>query len=140
MTGSLLVGGWLFIGLKLVGGSGVWHLNWAVAFIVTLVLWLPCAGGYASLRQLFSMSANDRDTQVREIALESLVGMPLLVVSFFWSLLVLGAFRFLGSFGEPPRGGVLNLVMAVVALHVIAWGGTGLTQWSLASWRARRDG
>jgi hypothetical protein len=139
MTGVLLVGGWLFLGLKLLGSSGVWHLNWAMAFFAALVLWAPCAGGYASLRQLFSMNADDRDAEVRGIAIESLLGTPLLVVSFAWTFLVLGAFRFLGSFSGPPRGGVLNFVMAVLALHVIAWGGTGLTQMSMAVWRNRQD-
>ncbi len=45
----------------------------------------------------------------------------------------MGAMRFLGAFGRHTPSGPLSLLMSVLALHLIAWGGAALAQWAWAT-------
>jgi len=140
MASAWLVGLWLVIGLRLLSGGGAWSLGWGGSLGVAVLLWLPAFGGYASLRSLlFSDSAAEQQDEARQIAWDALNGTPMLVLSLAWSMLLLGGVRLMGSFGSLPRGGFMNFVMSVLALHLLAWGGTALTQWGGSAWRNRDE-
>lgn len=139
MSSALLVWLWLVLGLKALSAGGAWYLGWGGALGLGILLWPICAGGYVSLRRLMFSSAEDSGDEARQMAWDAVLGVPLIAVSLCWSLLVIGLFRFLGSFSELPRGGMLNFIMSVVALHLLVWVGTGLSQWALAAWREREN-
>jgi hypothetical protein len=99
-------------------------------------LWPTFALGYFSLKRMAFSSAEESEQETIQLALDGAMGLPVLFVSFFFSLLVLGLIRFLDSFSKLPHGGLLNLLMSVLALHLLAWGAAGATHWA---WAARRD-
>ena len=139
MLGAALVWAWLVLGLRLLSGGGAWHLGWAGAALVGTLLWPVFAAGYFSLKRLAFSSQQDRDDEAAETAWQFVFGAPLLVVSGATSLMVLGLIRFLDSFTKLPHGGVLNLIMSVLALHMLAWGAAGATHWALTAWRAQEE-
>lgn len=137
MLGGALVWVWLVVGLRLLSSGGAWHVGWGGAIVVGTLLWPAFAAGYFSLKRLAFGAAGEMEDETIRSALESVVGLPVLLVSFVFSLLVLGLIRFLDSFSKLPHGGMLNLVMSVVALHLLGWGAAGATHWALSLWRER---
>ena len=139
MLGAAFVWVWLVLGLRLLSNGGAWHLGWGGAMLVGTVLWPAFALGYQSLKRLAFSSYRDTEDETIRSALEGLTGVPVMFVSFFWSLLVLGLTRFLDSFSKLPHGGVLNLLMSVLALHMLAWGAAGMTHWAWTAWHQKDD-
>jgi hypothetical protein len=139
MLGSVFVWAWLVLGLRLLSSGGAWHVGWGGAIVVGTLLWPAFAAGYFSLKRLAFGSAEERADEAMGSALDGIWGLPLLFVSFVFSMLVLGLMRFLDSFSRLPHGGMLNLLMSVLALHLLAWGAAGATHWAWAAWRERDD-
>lgn len=139
MLGGTFVWVWLVLGLRMLSSGGAWHMGWGGAIVVGTLLWPAFAAGYFSVKRLAFSSADQRAHEALDSALEGVMGLPMLFVSFVLSLLVLGLLRFLDSFSRLPHGGMLNLVMSVVALHLLAWGAAGATHWAWTTWRERDD-
>jgi hypothetical protein len=137
MLGGVLVWAWLVLGLRLLSSGGAWQVGWGGAIVVGTLLWPAFAAGYFSLKRLAFGSAEESEDEAIRSAWEGAMGLPLLFVSFVFSMLVLGLMRFLDSFSKLPYGGMLNLVMSVVALHLLAWGAAGATHWAWTAWRDR---
>ena len=138
LAGAVLVWVMTVLGLRLLSGGGAWHLDWPGAIGVGTVLWPAFAVGYHSLGRMFGSDA-DRSDELGQLAVQSLQGFPVLAFAALWSLIVLGGIRLLGSFSALPRGGLLNFVMSLLALHVLAWGVAGAVQWGWSAWRDRHE-
>ena len=135
MLGGALVWVWLVLGLRVLSNGGAWHVGWGGAIVVGTLLWPAFAAGYFSLKRLAFSSSQEREDELADSAWEALMGLPMLAVSFVFSLMVLGLMRFLDSFSKLPHGGLLNLMMSVLALHMLAWGAAAATHWAVAAWR-----
>ncbi|KNZ32240.1 MAG: hypothetical protein AD742_12765 [Methylibium sp. NZG] len=139
MLGAALVWLWLVLGLRMLSGGGAWQLGWGGAFFVGTLLWPVVFAGYYSLKQLAFGSQRERDDELASSAWDALMGLPVLVVSFVFSVLVLGLIRFMDSFSKSPHGGVLNLLMSVLALHLLAWGAAGASHWAWTAWKEQDE-
>jgi hypothetical protein len=139
--GASLVWAWLVLGLKLLSSGGAWQLGFVGSILFATLLWPAFAIGYLNLLRVGFGPRRD-DGVVDAIGpWTASTGVPVLLLGLLWSVVLLGLMRFFDSFAGPHPRGAMNFVMSIVALHVFAWGGAGLTQWLLASagaWRLKK--
>jgi hypothetical protein len=137
---AALVWAWLVLGLGVLSGNGAWQLGLFGCLAFGTLLWPAFVLGYLNLaRAVFGPYRVDvgSGADVREWAAST--GLPVLFLGLLWSTVLLGLMRFVDSFAGPQPRGAINFMMSILALHVFAWGGAGLTQWALASRRAHGD-
>jgi hypothetical protein len=135
--GASLVWVWLVLGLRMLSSGGAWQLGLLGSVLFATLLWPAFAIGYLNLRRVgFGPRRGDGVVDAVGPWTPS-TGVPVLLLALLWSAVVLGLMRLVDNFAGPQPRGAVNFVMSILALHVFAWGGAGLTQWLLAARRAR---
>ena len=136
---AVWIGGLLLTWLLLMAFSGArsYTMGPFGALLGTVVIGPGLLASFYSLRAMRRGDAGEAADNASDLGLwvAGVGAAPLVLISPLVALLALGFTRFMSGWAQPAGGSMLNVVFAVIGLHLLVWAGMGL----LSAWASGQD-